>query len=176
MIRVTGQTYDPYVELARRVIESYVRDGKAPELDDVPEEMKRRKAGVFVSLKKHGDLRGCIGTIGPTTSSVAEEIRNNAISSATADPRFPPVGPAELDELDYSVDVLGEPEDIPDMSYLDPREYGVIVRCGARSGLLLPDLEGVDTPQQQVRIAMMKAGIQPGEPVELKRFKVIRHR
>jgi AmmeMemoRadiSam system protein A len=128
-----------------------------------------------VCLKKDGQLRGCIGTIQPATGSLAEEIRDNAISSATRDPRFEPVSRAELDQLTYSVDVLGEPEDIPDMSYLDPKVYGVIVRSRARSGLLLPDLEGVDTAEEQVRIATMKAGIGPGEPVELQRFKVTRH-
>ncbi|MDD5448341.1 MAG: AMMECR1 family protein, partial [Actinomycetota bacterium] len=111
-----------------------------------------------------------------TSANIAEEIRNNAISSATRDPRFLPVQEEELASLEYSVDVLGEPEDIPDMSYLDPKKYGVIVRSGSRVGLLLPDLEGVDTAEEQVRIAMAKAGIMPGEPVKLQRFTVERFR
>lgn len=153
-----------------------MRDGKMTDVSDAPEELKNRRAGAFVSLKKGGDLRGCIGTIKPVAGSVAEEIRNNAISSATRDPRFMPVIAGELPELDYSVDILEEPEDIPDVSYLDPDVYGVIVQSGNRSGLLLPDLEGVETAEEQVRIATMKAGIRPGEPVKLQRFKVTRHR
>jgi len=164
-----------HARLARRVVESYVKDGRVPDVSEVPPELKEKRAGVFVCLKSEGELRGCIGTIQPVEDNIAEEIRNNAISSATRDPRFPPVRPSELDALTYSVDVLGDPEEIPDMSYLDPSEYGVIVRSGGRSGLLLPDLEGIDTAEEQVRIAMMKAGISPGEPVKLQRFKVTRH-
>lgn len=167
---------DPYAGLARKVVESYVMDGKLPGVGDAPEDLRRRKAGVFVCLKKKDELRGCIGTIEPAANNIAEEIRNNAISSATRDPRFPPVEAPELADLEYSVDVLEEPEDIPDVSYLDPSTYGVIVRCGWRSGLLLPDLEGVNTAEEQVRIAMMKAGIHPGEPVKLQRFMVSRHK
>jgi AmmeMemoRadiSam system protein A len=165
----------PHVQMARKAVEAYVREGKVADAGDSPVELEGKRAGAFVCLKKNGELRGCIGTIYPTADNLAEEIRNNAINSATRDPRFPPVRPSELEGLSYSVDVLGEPEDIPDMSYLDPRVYGVIVRSGARSGLLLPDLEGVDTAEEQVRIAMMKACIQPGEPVKLQRFKVTRH-
>lgn len=164
-----------HARLAKRVVESYVREGRVPDVSDAPEELKDRRAGVFVCLKSGGELRGCIGTIQPAEEDIAAEIRSNAISSATRDPRFPPVTASELDFLSYSVDVLGEPEDIPDISHLDPSEYGVIVRSGGRSGLLLPDLEGIETAEEQVRIAMMKAGIQPGEPVRLQRFKVTRH-
>ncbi len=164
-----------HAEYARRVVESYVRGESPPGPRDAPDELREKRAGVFVCLKSSGELRGCIGTIEPATPSLAEEILNNAISSATRDPRFPPVSPSELGSLTYSVDVLEEPEDIPDMSFLDPKTYGVIVRSGARSGLLLPDLEGVDTAEEQVRIASMKAGIRPGEPVRLQRFKVTRH-
>lgn len=165
----------PHVELARKTIESYVRDGLVENVDEAPSELKGKRAGAFVCLKKGGNLRGCIGTIEPVAGNLAEEIRNNAISSATRDPRFMPVSPEELYELEYSVDILEEPEDVPDISYLDPKEYGVIVEAGGRSGLLLPDLEGIDTPEEQVRIASMKAGIKPGEHVKLKRFKVTRH-
>ena len=164
-----------HAKLARKVVESFVRGTEAPDVGDAPDELKNRKAGVFVCLKKDGDLRGCIGTIQPVAMNIAEEIRNNAISSATQDPRFMPVTVDELDSIRYSVDVLGDAEDIPDITYLDPRVYGVIVRSRGRSGLLLPDLEGVDTPEDQVRIASMKAGIKRGEPVKLQRFKVTRH-
>lgn len=165
-----------YVKLARGVIESYVKGDNLPGLEELPVELTGRRAGVFVSLKKNGELRGCIGTIEPTRPSIAEEITGNAISSATRDPRFPPVSVDELDELQYSVDVLEEPEEISDISFLNPVEYGVIVRSGNRSGLLLPDLDGVDTPEDQVSIAKMKAGISPAEPVQLLRFKVTRYR
>ncbi|MDD5748973.1 MAG: AmmeMemoRadiSam system protein A [Actinomycetota bacterium] len=170
-----GQKSSPHVELARRVVESYVRGEDPPTLDDVPDELRKTRAGVFVTIKKRGELRGCIGTIAPIQNSIAEEIRENAISSATRDPRFPPITPDELPELTYSVDVLEESEDIESIEELDPKIYGVIVSSGYRQGLLLPDLEGVDTPEQQVKIAMMKAGIYPGESFRLKRFRVTRH-
>ncbi len=164
-----------HAKLAKRVVEAFVKGGKIPDAQEAPVELRDRRAGVFVCLKKAGELRGCIGTIQPSTGSIAQEIANNAVSSASADFRFPPVSKEELDSLTYSVDVLGEPEDIPDMSFLEPRTYGVIVSSGRKTGLLLPDLEGVDTAPDQVRIAMMKAGIAPGEPVRLQRFKVTRH-
>lgn len=137
--------------------------------DGVPE-----KAGVFVCLKKHGQLRGCLGTIEPVTDSVPEEAIKNAIASATEDPRFHPVGEHELDGLDYSVDVIYPPEKINGESELDPAAYGVIVEKGQRRGLLLPDIEGVNTAGEQVRIARMKAGIGPRETVQLYRFQVKR--
>lgn len=164
-----------HAKLARRVVESYVKGESIPDTSEAPEELRRKRAGAFVCLKKDGQLRGCIGTIQPATGNLAQEIRDNAISSATRDPRFSPVSTDELDRLTYSVDVLGEPEDIADISHLDPGVYGVIVSSGQKSGLLLPDLEGVDTAEEQVRIASMKAGIKPGEPVRLQRFKVTRH-
>jgi len=170
-----GEPTSEHAKLARKAVESCVRGEKPPDINDAPQELKEGRAGVFVCLKRGGELRGCIGTIEPMRGSVAEEISANAVSSAINDPRFPPVSQEELDALTYSVDVLGEPEDIPDITSLDPKVYGVIVRSGNRSGLLLPDLEGVDTPEDQVRIAMMKAGIKPGEPIKLQRFKVTRH-
>ncbi len=166
-----------HVKLAKETLEMYVRTGKKIGVPDwVPEEFKKRRAGVFVSLKKQGMLRGCIGTIGPVRTSIAEEIIYNAISSGTQDPRFPAVRPDELDALDYSVDVLGEPEKVDSMDKLDVKRYGVIVTSGFRRGLLLPDLEGVDTPQEQVEIALQKAGIGRLEHYEMERFEVIRYR
>ena len=139
-------------------------------------EMTAQKAGVFVSLKIRGALRGCIGTIGPMYDNVAEEIRHNAISACSRDPRFTPVLPDELEELEYSVDVLGPMEPISSPAQLDVKRYGVLVTKGSRSGLLLPNLPGVDTIEQQVDIAKQKAGIRPEESgCELKRFEVIRH-
>jgi AmmeMemoRadiSam system protein A len=167
----------PLVKLAKDAVELYVREGKAlPVLDkDLTPEMKGR-AGVFVSLKIRGLLRGCIGTFLPMERDVAHEVVRNAISAATQDPRFPAVLSGELDTLEYSVDVLTPPEKVKDAGELEPRRYGVIVQSGARRGLLLPDLEGVDTVEYQVSIAMRKAGIPPGAPVELSRFEVKRYR
>lgn len=166
----------PLVKLAKDAIKEYVKSRRiinAP--DELAEEMKAQ-AGVFVSLKKRGQLRGCIGTFTPTAKNIAEEIIHNAISAATRDPRFQPVGPSELDEIDYSVDVLSEPEKISGPEELDPKRYGVIVKSGMRKGLLLPDIEGVDTVEEQIDIAKSKAGIYTDEDVELYRFEVKRYK
>ena len=168
------------VNAARRALESHVL-GKREELErllylkDIPERFKR-KAGVFVSIKKNGSLRGCIGTVFPQRANIFEEVIYNAISAGTNDPRFYPVKPEELDGLKYSVDVLGEPKAISSIEELDPKKYGVIVTSGAKRGLLLPDLDGINTPEEQVYIAMKKAGIFPGEKVSLERFEVKRYR
>jgi len=166
----------PLVQLARDTIEAYVNEGRvlSPPRELTPE--MKQKAGVFVSLHKFGELRGCIGTFEPTQPNVAGEIISNAISSATLDPRFPPVAPEELRDLEYSVDVLTKPRPVKDEKELDPKKYGVIVECGFRRGLLLPDLEGVDTVNQQVDICCQKAGILPGEPVNLYAFEVKRYK
>jgi AmmeMemoRadiSam system protein A len=128
-----------------------------------------------VSLHEDGRLRGCIGTIAPTRPSLAEEIAHNAVAAATEDPRFPPLRAEELDRLEIKVDVLHAPEHAGSFSDLDPKTYGVITTCGSRRGLLLPDLEGVDTCEDQVAIAMQKGGIAAGEPIRLERFKVDRY-
>ncbi len=167
---------DPYVALARASITHYLTKGKRLKPPPgLPPEMTHKKAGVFVSLHRDGQLRGCIGTILPTTGSVAEEILRNAVSAATEDPRFPPLTPPELAGLEVSVDVLGDAEPIASQDKLDPRRYGVIVSSGGRRGLLLPALDGVDTPAQQVDIARQKAGIPSGAPLRLERFEVVRH-
>jgi AmmeMemoRadiSam system protein A len=134
------------------------------------------RAGVFVSLKKFGELRGCIGTTAPTTSCLAEEIRQNAISAGTKDPRFEPVTADELPFLEYSVDVLGKPQPVQNKTELDPKKFGVIVSKGLRRGLLLPDLEGVNTVEQQLDIACRKAGINPHDTYEISKFTVTRHK
>lgn len=172
---------DPYVALARYTVETYVRSGSGPllsaeELAALPPEMSKEKAGTFVSLHSKGNLRGCIGTIQPYAENIAEEIIDNAISASTKDFRFNPVKEIELDSLEYSVDVLTTPERIDSINELDPKRYGVIVSRGSRRGLLLPDLEGVDTAKMQVDIARQKAGISPDEELTLERFQVIRHR
>ncbi len=167
---------DPYVKLARHTLETYVKEGIIPGMpEDLPEEMISSRAGVFVSIKKVGELRGCIGTFLPTRENIAEEIQRNAISAGCEDPRFYPVTPDELSELEYSVDILTKPEPIESLDKLDPKKYGIIVRKGYRSGLLLPDLEGVDTVEEQLSIALRKAGIRPNENYEMERFEVIRH-
>ncbi len=167
----------PLTALAKETIEQFVRNGSIlgiPERDQ-PAEFSQR-AGVFVSLKIQGELRGCIGTFQPTEPDVAHEVVKNAISAATRDPRFTPVREHELEALEYSVDVLSPAEPIADKSLLDPKRYGVIVQAGGRRGLLLPDLEGVDTAEQQISIALRKAGIEPGATVKLFRFEVKRYR
>lgn len=175
---------DPYVSLARLALETYVRSGGiAVRIDDLPDgrtlpaELLRRRAGCFVSLKEDGELRGCIGTIAPAQRTLAEEICCNAVSAGRRDPRFSPVEADELNELVYDVDVLGDPEPIPDERSLDPRRYGVIVSTAdGRRGLLLPDLDGVDTVEEQVRIAAQKGGIDLiGDDYRLERFVVERH-
>ncbi len=164
------------VRVARETLERERRGEKSPVYppESVPGEFAR-PAGVFVSIKKNGELRGCIGTIGPVQKDIVAEVMVNAVSAGTGDPRFYPVGVEELPELEYSVDVLGEAESVADESALDPRRYGVIVRSGRRSGLLLPDLEGIDTASRQVAIARQKAGIGADEPVRLFRFEVTRY-
>ena len=166
---------DDYVRLARHAIETVVTTGKPPERPaDLPSEMAAR-AGVFVSLKKDGELRGCIGTFEPTMKNIAEEILQNAVSAALRDPRFPPIRAEELDALVYSVDVLTEPELVSSADDLDVKKYGVIIEYRARKGLLLPDLAGVNTVEEQLHIARQKGGIPDDAPISIWRFTVERH-
>ena len=167
---------DEYVKLAYASVEAYVTKRKTLAVPEgLPEELTGRRAGAFVSIHEHGALRGCIGTIAPARRSLAEEIIANAISASTRDPRFPAIKPEELPWLEISVDVLGEPEDIASKDELDVKRYGVIVTSGRKRGLLLPDLDGVDTVDQQIDIARQKAGIHSFEKYSLQRFEVIRH-
>lgn len=164
------------VKLARQSVEEYVRNGKVltPSNPLVPE--LAEKAGVFVCIKKHEQLRGCIGTFIPCSENIAMETIRNAISAATQDPRFPPVTKDELDELAYSVDVLTPPEKVENQTELDPNKFGVIVVSGQKRGLLLPDLDGVDSVDEQLRIARLKGAILPEEKIEIFRFTVKRFR
>ncbi|MBQ9438387.1 MAG: AmmeMemoRadiSam system protein A [Lachnospiraceae bacterium] len=167
---------DAYVRLARASLESWVLDRKKlPLPEGLPKEMLSERAGAFVSLHKHGELRGCIGTIGPTMESVAAEIIENAISASTRDPRFSPVRGEELADIEISVDVLGETEQISGPEMLDEKKYGVIVEKGSKRGLLLPNLDGVDSVEEQIAIAKRKAAIPEKAEVTLYRFQVIRH-
>jgi AmmeMemoRadiSam system protein A len=163
------------VQWARMVVENYIGEGKIPELPPELASLNRQKAGVFVSLKKNDQLRGCIGTILPVYESLAQEIAANAISSATRDIRFFPVENKELEQLSYSVDILGQAEACH-REDLDPARYGVIVSTRDKRGLLLPDLEGVDTVEEQLQIALDKGGIKPGEKYKIERFEVKRYR
>ncbi|MCR5627406.1 MAG: AmmeMemoRadiSam system protein A, partial [Lachnospiraceae bacterium] len=168
---------DIYVNLARMTIAEYITDHKRIKVpDDLPDELTKARAGAFVSIHEHGMLRGCIGTIAPVRDSLAEEIIFNAISASTEDPRFSPIKKEELPFLEINVDVLGDAEDISSPDELDVKKYGVIVTNGYRRGLLLPDLDGVDTVEEQISIARQKAGIGPSESVQLQRFEVIRHK
>ena len=168
---------DPYVELAINTINTYIKENRVLEIPkDTPKELIEKQSAVFVSIHKNGDLRGCIGTIYPTTKCIAQEIINNAISASTKDPRFNPITIDELNDLEINVDVLTLPEDIEDETMLDPKKYGVIVYSGFKRGVLLPDLEGVDTVEEQISIAKQKAGINENEKIELQRFEVIRHK
>ena len=164
------------VKLAKETVELYVREGKIRDVqeDDLTPDLNQR-AGVFVCLKINGDLRGCIGTFQPAEPTIAHETVRNAISAATCDPRFACVRADELDAIEYTVDVLTPPEPVTDRNVLDPKRYGVIVQAGGRRGLLLPDLEGLDSVDLQISIAMQKAGIPPGTPVQLFRFEVKRY-
>jgi len=165
----------PVVRLARNAIEEYIRFRQAiPVPETLSPEMEER-AGVFICLKKDGQLRGCIGTFMPSCNNVAEEIIKNAICAASQDPRFSPVAAEELGSLEYSVDILSPPEKVQGLEDLDPKRYGVIVAKSGMRGLLLPDLEGVTTPEDQIRIAKMKAGIGPRENADIYRFEVKRY-
>ncbi len=170
------QKSDAYVKLARASAEYFVKNGDVMPLPEwVPDELLSTRAGAFVSVHKFGGLRGCIGTIASTQKNLALEIIENAVSAVSKDPRFHPVKEDELKFLDINVDVLGEAEPVESEPALDVKKYGVIVESGYKRGLLLPDLEGVDTVEQQVSIARRKGGIAPGEKVNLFRFEVVRH-
>ena len=172
----TPEKPDALVSLARHAIEAYVADRQVLDAEAIAG-LEPRRAGVFVSLHlPDGSLRGCIGTFQPTRTTIEEEIVRNAISAATRDPRFYPLEPSEVSHLDVSVDVLGEPEAVSGIRDLDPKVYGIIIQTAdGRQALLLPDLEGVDTPEQQIEICRQKGGIGPDEAVKLYRFEVKRY-
>jgi MEMO1 family protein len=175
-IRLKEAQSDDYVSLARKAIEEYVLRNSIISANPIlPEEMLRKRAGVFVSIHENGELRGCIGTTSASCKNIAEEIIHNAIEAASQDPRFPAIEGKELPYLEISVDVLSPYETIASHEDLDIKKYGVIVESRGRRGLLLPNLDGVDTVEQQIAIAERKAGIAPEEKVTLYRFEVVRH-
>ncbi len=177
---MSAPEHHPFVQLARAAIEKFVRERTRLEPPhDLSPEMRQR-TGTFVSLHRQGELRGCIGTITPQRSNLAEEIIDNAISAATRDPRFPALEQSELAALEISVDVLTSPERIESIADQDPKKHGLIVqskRSAWRRGLLLPDLETIDTAEKQLYYTrVLKAGItDPDEPVQLYRFEVKRY-
>lgn len=168
--------------LARRAVETFVRTGQAIDAPD-DEGVLSRRAACFVTLRVANtvgsakELRGCIGTIDPAMDTLGQELIANAIKAASQDPRFAPVSESELPNLSYSVDVLSPPESAR-FEDLDPAVYGVIVEddSGSSRGLLLPDIDGVDTVDQQVEIAARKAGIPRGTALKFFRFRVVRYR
>ena len=168
---------DELVNLAKATIENYI---KKDEIIKVPDnaslEITQKRAGVFVSIHKFGELRGCIGTFLPTKNSIAEEIIRNAISASTEDPRFDRITEEELKYLEINVDVLEEPKEIQSIEELDVKKYGIIVHSGYKRGLLLPDIDGVDTVKQQIEIAMRKGNINSDEEIKIEKFEVIRHK
>ena len=163
-------------DLARRAVEEYIVSGKEAEFEEeeLPEILKK-EAGVFVTLKKDGNLRGCMGTFRPVQKNAAYEIISNAMTAAENDPRFPEVEKAELDEIKISVDILSEPEEVRDISELDPKKYGILVKGGHQTGLLLPDLEGIETAEKQLKVAKRKAGLREDAEVEIYLFTVSRY-
>ena len=174
--RERAEKSDAYVKLARSAVEAWVlRREILPVPEGLPEEMLSRRAGTLVSLHLHGRLRGCIGTIAATRRNIAEEIVHNAVSACSRDPRFPAVAADELAGLEISVDVLGDLEPAASAADLDVKRYGVVVSHGAKRGLLLPNLDGVDTVEEQIDIARRKGGIREDEPYSLERFEVVRH-
>lgn len=167
---------DAFVQWAHKCVETFVTTGKHAEMPkDLAPEMLQNRAGVFVTLHKNGQLRGCIGTFLPVRENIALEIWHNAVAACSQDPRFGAVRPDELDEIEYSVDVLTTPQAVKDINALNPKVDGIIVQNGERRGLLLPDIEGIETLAQQVAIAKQKAGIAPNEPINLFSFQVKRH-
>jgi hypothetical protein len=176
---MTDHVRHPLVLLAAEAVEIFVRERRtiAPPLDLFERHPQAaRRAGAFVCLKARGQLRGCVGTTEPTRETLAMEIIENAVAAAVRDPRFEPVSPYELLELAITVDVLSAPEPVAGAAWLDHRRYGVIVRAGARQGVLLPDIEHINSVHEQLATVRLKAGIDPDETIELFRFEVTRYK
>jgi AmmeMemoRadiSam system protein A len=169
---------NPYVKLAKNAVKTYLKTREILEVPaKLPKKMLSEQAGVFVSIhRKDGSLRGCIGTFLPTQENIAQEIIKNALAAGFRDPRFPPVTEKELKDLVFSVDVLSPPKPAQEKD-LDPKKYGLIIfTLDGRRGLLLPNLSGVNTPEQQLEICRQKAGISPREEINLQVFTVKRHK
>ena len=165
----------PYVVLAIESVHHYLEHGVPPPRPEPLTEDLQKKKGAFVCIKNGSKLRGCIGNLTPIHDNLAAEIIQNAVSAATRDPRFPPIDKKELANLTFSVDVLTPLEKVDNVSKLDCRKYGVAVKSGEKLGVLLPDLEGVDTVQKQIEICLKKGGIEKTESCEMFRFEVKRY-
>jgi len=181
------------VDLAKKAVENYISESKiiSPP-SKLPEEFLNKKSGTFVTIKKNDELRGCIGTYLPTKKNIVKEVIDNAIAAATEDYRFGPIQKEELPYLSYTVYILNEPELVKDIKELDPKKYGIIVKTVpisssgdvvfdghfvAKTGLLLPDLEGIDTIEKQISIACQKGGIDPArEKILIYKFTVEKYR
>ncbi len=160
--------------LARLAVETFVKTGEVIDSPaDCPPALLSKKSGVFVTLKKNNRLRGCIGTYLPTMNNLAKEIIRSAVRAATADPRFPRLQTRELPSLHYTVSLLSSPQPVKTLEELNPKEYGIIVQdSSGKTGLLLPNVEEVETVLQQIAIACQKAGINPSaENISLWKFK-----
>lgn len=170
---------DPCCELAKNAVNNFIKNNKIISEGFLPEELKNQKAGVFVSIysKKDNKLKGCIGTFLPIEDNIKKEIINNAISAAIKDDRFEPIQKKELSNLIFSVDILSQPSAIKNLSELDTKKFGIIVKTDdGRTGLLLPDLEGINKVEHQIAIACQKAGINPNEEsIGIYKFTVERH-
>ncbi len=169
----------PYPRLARLTVERLLAGKPLPASGtevDADSGLWEAERACFVSIKTlRGDLRGCIGTILPVHPTLDREIVSNAVSASTRDPRFQPMIAAELSGVAFSVDVLTLPEPVSDIGALDPAVWGVIVSKGGLRGVLLPDLEGVETVERQLDIAARKAGIWDLNGAEIERFRVDRY-
>ncbi|MDO8424755.1 MAG: AmmeMemoRadiSam system protein A [bacterium] len=165
---------DSLVSLAQKAIEGFVENGKTiPVPNDFPKEFLEKKAGVFVTIEKKGELRGCIGTYVATRENIAEEVIRNAIASATQDDRFAKIAKEEVSHLSFTIYVLNPPEQVTSTQQLDPKKFGAIVMTTEKCGLLLPDLEGVETVEQQLNICCQKGGIDPlKEKIAIFKFEV----
>ena len=168
---------DIYIKLAKDTIETYLNSGKIMAVPaGLPKEMLTKQAGVFVSLHRHGQLRGCIGTLEATTENIAAEIIQNALSAALEDPRFNALDKSEIEDLEISVDILNPAEKVKDRTELDIKKYGIICLSGHNKGLLLPDIEGISSVDEQIEIACQKGGINPQKgKFDIYKFTVTRH-
>ncbi|MDZ7611911.1 MAG: AmmeMemoRadiSam system protein A [Candidatus Moranbacteria bacterium] len=168
-----------YVKLAWQAMEKYIKSGEKLDASsmNLPREFYNKKGGVFVTIRKGGQLRGCIGTIVSTKETLAQEIIDNAVSACARDPRFDSVTESELPEIECEVSLLSEPRPVENLENHEPEKHGIIVKAeDGRSGLLLPDLEGVDSTQKQVALAAQKGGIDPySEKIQLFEFEVEKH-
>jgi AmmeMemoRadiSam system protein A len=156
--------------LGRHAIDTYLRTRRLIDPPDpIPPEL-RAPSALFVTLRKNGEMRGCVGSVRPTEATAAHELIRYAVASAVRDPRFDPVRLDEVSALTIKVQLLDPPEPT-DVSELDPHNFGIIVRCGDRQALLLPGIDGIDTPEQQLLAACQKAAIDPYAPLQLERFR-----